>query len=248
MSAPPWTRPLHRPGGGDALVFFEVHGTFPEEPPVASTARYHLDAEIAPQIEVFRLGADAADRRAGVAWDWFAGDHPALASQVARAPGAVIIRGQVADPADLRYLRHAIGLVQMFLDRGGLAVHDLQTLRWYPADEWRTELFEPTEFRPHAHIVILTSAIEGRLWLHTRGMRKFGRPDLSMRGVPPEMRDPAVDLVDRFIGMQTVGGTIPDGEEIKSRSLPDGLVCRHAGDLEDPDFNNVHVDIDWPVA
>ena len=31
---------------------------FPDEPPVASTARYHLDAEVAPQIDVFRLGAD----------------------------------------------------------------------------------------------------------------------------------------------------------------------------------------------
>lgn len=247
MAPTPWTRALHRPTAAQALLFYEIHGAFPDQPPVASTARYHLDAEVAPQVEVFRIGADAGDRRGGVAWQWFAGDHPELAQRVAQAPGAVIVRAHLPDPADLRYLRHAIGIVQMFLDRGGLAVHDVQTLRWYPADEWKREMFEPEAFAPHAHIVILTSAIEGRLWLHTRGMRKFARPDLSMRGVPPEMRDAAVNLIDRFIGMQSIGGTIPDGEEIRSSTLPDGMVCRHGGDLDDPDFNNVHVAIDWPL-
>jgi len=27
-------------------------------------------------------------------------------------------------------------------------------------------------------------------------------------------------------------------------SLPEGLVCRHGGSLEDPEFNNVHVAIE----
>jgi hypothetical protein len=28
------------------------------------------------------------------------------------------------------------------------------------------------------------------------------------------------------------------------QALPTGLICRHAGDLEDPDFNNVHVRVE----
>jgi hypothetical protein len=29
-------------------------------------------------------------------------------------------------------------------------------------------------------------------------------------------------------------------------SLPAGLMCHHGGSVEDPDFNNVHVEIRWP--
>jgi len=82
---------------------------------------------------------------------------------------------------------------------------------------------------------------EGRLWIHTRGLRKFGRPDLSVRGVPREFSQPVVDLCNRFIRMQTLGGRIPEGQEIRMVSLPSGLICQHAGSLDDPDFNNVHM-------
>jgi hypothetical protein len=29
------------------------------------------------------------------------------------------------------------------------------------------------------------------------------------------------------------------------RGQPEGLVCHHGGDLDDPDFNNVRVEITW---
>lgn len=243
-----WTRPLHdpaRPGPSGALVFFEVHGAFPASPPPASTSRYRLDPAIADRVEVVSLSRGLEARRAGVAWQWFAGDHPALAAKVAAAPEAMIVRAELPEPGSLAYLRHAIGLVELLLEHGGLAVHDVQTLRWYPADEWKAELFTEA-FRPHAHVVILTSLDGERAWLHTRGLRKFGRPDLSVVRVPDAYRDAALALVNRFIVMQTQGGVIPDGEPVRMAGLPDGLVCRHRGTLDDPDFNNVHVEIAWP--
>jgi hypothetical protein len=42
------------------------------------------------------------------------------------------------------------------------------------------------------------------------------------------------------------GGMPADGETIQMKSLPAGGVVRHRGDLDDPDFNNVHVEIEWP--
>jgi len=52
--------------------------------------------------------------------------------------------------------------------------------------------------------VILTSEEPDRpgLWYHTRGLRMFGRPDLSVRGVSPELEPAAQDLFNRFIEMQ----------------------------------------------
>jgi hypothetical protein len=247
-----WTRPeLDRapPGrGGDALVFLEIHGAFPPSPPVASTSAYRLAPEVADAVEVVRLdrGGGALDaRRAGVSWQWFAGDHPALAARVASAPQAMIVRAELHEPRSLAYLRHAVGLAQLLLDHGGLAVHDVQTLRWYPADEWRAEAFTE-DFRPHAHVVVLTSLDGERAWLHTRGMRKFGRPDLSVVRVPDEHRDAALALVNRLIAVQARGGALAEGQPVEDAALPSGLVCRHKGDLEDPDFNNVHVEIAFP--
>ena len=37
-----------------------------------------------------------------------------------------------------------------------------------------------------------------------------------------------------------------EGGAVHGLSLPPGLICHHAGSVYDPDFNNVHIDIDWP--
>jgi hypothetical protein len=40
-----------------------------------------------------------------------------------------------------------------------------------------------------------------------------------------------------------LGAVISEGREIKMRSFPSGWRCHHRGDLDDPDFNNRHVEI-----
>jgi hypothetical protein len=77
-------------------------------------------------------------------------------------------------------------------------------------------------------------------------MRKFGRPDISVHGVVHKHADGVTLLIERFVEFQAFGGVIPEGETIRMQSLPPGGKCRHRGDLEDPDFNNVHVEIEWP--
>jgi hypothetical protein len=96
--------------------------------------------------------------------------------------------------------------------------------------------------------MILTSEEEPpgpapRTWFHTRGMRKFGRPDVSVHDVPASYRDAVVDLCNRLINLQALGGVVPEGQEIQMDHLPPGLVCRHEGGADDPDFNNTRVEI-----
>jgi hypothetical protein len=76
-------------------------------------------------------------------------------------------------------------------------------------------------------------------------MRKFGRPELSIHDVPDELYDPIIDLFERFIELQAFGGVIAEGQDIRMKTLPAGMTCHHQGDLEDPDFNNTHVEIKW---
>jgi hypothetical protein len=157
----------------------------------------------------------------------------------------------LADQGDLNYLRDAVGLLTFLLDHGGIVVYDPWMFHWWEPGEWRDHVFRPGGAVARHHVVILTSEEPGDAsltWFHTRGMRKFGRPDLSLHGVPPQYRDAVIDLFERFIELQAFGGVIAEGQEICRKRLPEGMTCRHAGDVDDPDFNNAHVEISPPGA
>ncbi len=161
----------------------------------------------------------------------------------------VVVRGEAADASTLNYFRNAIGLLTAMLDAGGVAIYDLQILKWWSAEEWREDVFEADAPSPRTHVVILGSEEDdGSEWMHTRGMRKFGRPDLSVHHVPPQHRAAIVELINRFIEFQAFGGTIDPARPIKMQSIPAGMRCVHGGDVDDPDFNNEHVEICWPLG
>ena len=42
-----------------------------------------------------------------------------------------------------------------------------------------------------------------------------------------------------------LGAIIEEGQKIRMNSLPEGITCHYEGDLDDPDFNNVHIEIRW---
>jgi hypothetical protein len=175
----------------------------------------------------------------------FRKEHPDLAARVTHTNQCLVLRGVVPDPDTLDYFRDAVGLVMALLDAGGIAVFDPQMFKWWSADDWRRNAFDPMGSVPRHHVVILVSDEddgEGR-WYHTRGMRKFGRPDVSVHHVPAALGDHVEDLCNRFIEMQAFGAVIEEGQPIKMKGLPSEWRCRHRGDLEDPDFNNVHIDI-----
>jgi hypothetical protein len=106
--------------------------------------------------------------------------------------------------------------VSWLLDSGGIAVYDPQMFKWWAPFEWMTVVFEPASASPRQHVAIIVLEDEnGTEWFHTRGMRKFGRPDLSVRRVPADLREGVVDLLNRFIEYQALGGIIAEGEEIR---------------------------------
>ena len=174
-------------------------------------------------------------------------ENPDLVRAIFAEDSCLIWQGRIADPPILNYFRNVIGLVTHFLDHGGVAVFDPQMLKWWSAAQWRSEVFEPAAPLPRHHVVILVSEEDDvTSWFHTRGLRKFGRPDLSIRRVPPADNAAVTDLCNRFIELQAFGALIPEGQEIRMRDLPAGLRCTHRGDENDPDFNNAHVEMVWP--
>ena len=247
-----WSRPHFRPGGGDAFLFYVVYGHVPPNLSI-SRSKYQCDG-VPDGIDLMSYGPSSNPQVVqsfleGYVWDTFVRKTPEIAAAVTSQTECLILRGSVVDPSDLNYFRNIVGLIMWLVDSGGVVVYDSQMFKWWSGPEWRSQAFEPQSASPRNHVVILVSEDEGGTeWFHTRGMRKFGRPDLSIHRVTSGHRDAVIDLCNRFIEFQAFGGIIGEGEEIKMRTLPAGMTCSHRGHVDDPDFNNVHVEVAWPSA
>jgi hypothetical protein len=230
------------------MVFYALYGSIAPSLDVSRTA--YRSAGLPPGVHTGHFSRGEAN---GVFASFLEGPFGAmldegpreLATTVRAAPGCVVIKGAVADSPTLDYLRDVIGLIACMIDAGAIAVLDMQSLQWWDATDWRRDIFE-AEFTPAEHVAMLGSvedAKSGAVWIHTRGMRKFGRPDLSVHGVTGDLQQPVVEMCARLTALEALGGMIPEGQAVKMQGIPAGTSCHHGGDLDDPDFNNVHVEI-----
>ena len=240
-----WPRPRFEPGGGDAFLFFAIYGKFSQDTQVSG--QQYRTAGTPQGIDIRKLNRTQSPEfpfTSGPIEQLLQPKKPALFAEIQHARECLIIQGNIPDPPDLNYLRDTIGLATCFLDNGGIAIIDPQQFALYDPDSWHEEIFEPQPPRLSKHAVILFSdEPDGSRWYHTRGLRKFGRPDLSMHGVRADYESTVVEMFNRFILLQAEGHRIPEGEEIRMASLPIGLKCHHDGSVDDRDFNNVHVEI-----
>jgi len=242
---PIWERSRFQPAEGQAFLFYVIYGQFPEE--LAISGSKYRCAGLPPGFDLRKL--ERAKHGPLPFTDAEYGKvirDPALFARIGTASECSVLQGVIPNPTDLNYLRDVVGLTTYLLDNGGFAVADPQQLELYDAERWHREIFDSGTPNVSRHVKILYSDEADGRWYHTRGLRKFGRPDLSISGAPRDYNDAIVELCNRFIELQALGGVIPEGQEIRMKSLPDGLRCHHAGDLDDPDFNNVHVEIAWP--
>lgn len=249
-SLPDWPRRHFKEGGGKPFLFFVVFGKF-QDLPGLSASKYRSTG-LPSGFELSRYDAerhpDVLSRfQDGFVWNQFQVNNPDLANRVVESTECLILRGEIEDCDKLNYLRDSVGLVTYLLDQGGVTIYDPFMFRWWEPELWRERIFDPSAPVPTHHVVVLTSeeSAPSLTWFHTRGMRKFGRPDLSIHNVPTKYRDAIIDLCNRFIEFQAFGGIIEEGQEIRMRSLPTGMTCHHGGHLDDPDFNNTHVEIAW---
>lgn len=246
-----WQREHFQPGGGDPFLFYVVFGEFEE--PFNLSRKAYRSTGIPDGIKVMQYSRPKDQYvfetfTRGV-FAGFLSEHLDLQRAVNESPQCIVVKGTVTDPTTLDYFRDVVGLITFLIDHGGVAVADTQILRWWTPENWRRDIFEPAKPEPGRHVVILISEEdEGdyTVWMHTRGMRKFGRPDLSIHGVNPAYQEVAVEMCNRFVQMQATGHVIPDGQQISMKGLPQGMVCTYRGNMDDPDFNNVHIEIEWP--
>lgn len=181
----------------------------------------------------------------------FLDEDPALRAAADAAPEVIVVMGAATTGEVSARVREAVAVVQAALDGGGLLAVDLQAWTFQHPETWERTVFAPERVPAGRLVRILISEEDeddpaAGSWLHTRGLRTFGRPDVSVRGVPGEALPTALELVNRFVQMQALGHRIPEGQPISMQGVPPGMRVAHGGSLEDPAFNNVHFELRWP--
>jgi len=245
----PWQRPSYEPGGGDAYVHLVLFGPDLDRLDV-STERHRVD-EVPEGLELLVQGPGAVTAFLEPPMgDLLREDQPDLVDAALETQHCLVLAGTITDPADLHYLRATIGIATAALDVGAVAVYNLQSFGFFTPNAWHERVFEPDVLDAKDWVVILSSDDEertedGEIWLHTRGLRAFGRPDLSLSGVTPDDLDTASRLLSVLIEQQVRGLVIPDDSFMDLGATIGQLAFRLQGHLDDPDFNNTHLEIEW---
>lgn len=246
---PIYQRPYYQDTGRRPYLFYAVMGARTEELHV-SRSRHHVE-EMPAGLNLSGLqrpgqSAYMDELLGGVLGNILERRDRALYEKARAAQSCLVLYGEARKDDTLEYLRDAIGFVQAAVETGAVAVLDLQTLELYSAEEWKQKVFS-WKFHPYCHVNAMISPEEdGNLWLHTRGMRKFGRPDIGMAGVPRGELDRAKAAVDQMLFYAAQGAQFNRPARLH---LATGGTCivypELTGDLEDPDYNNEHYRLLW---
>jgi hypothetical protein len=242
-----WPRHGYESGGGEPFLVYYVYGSFPELPTMRVDRYNSSGVPRGLDLQMYNRNQhpEVLDGFLSGHFGQFLEQKPEIAKKVRAAKQCIVLKGQPSEASSLDYLRDCIGVLMYLLDCGGEAVLDPQTLTWWRPTEWK-EVFSSETIQPGRHVTILGSPEEAhpeQLWLHTRGMRKFGRPDLSVHNVFEQQRPLILETIERFVNYQAFGGIICEGEELELEGISGTWRCIHQGTEDDPDFNNRHVEI-----
>src|SRR5437879_2201169 len=106
-----WERARFELGGGDALVLYVVYGSFTNDSKVSGAA--YRTAGVPKGVEMRRLNRTNQPVLPFTDGDFakvLRNDNPSLFARIEQSAECLIIRGEVADPPNLNYLRDCVGL------------------------------------------------------------------------------------------------------------------------------------------
>ena len=247
---PAWQRPHWQPSDEEIIVQFYVFGDF--QPIRVPSAQYGSDGlpeevELSSHYHSALREWEGYPLKGGLG-ELFQNDSPEAFEKAIAAPQVLVVRGRFKDSADTGYMRDTFGVLAGLLDIGGVAILDPQILTLFSADEWRSRYLIRDGAPLRHHVLILRDEEEDsdRVWIHTRGLRKFGRPDISLHDVPPNEMDRAGALCQRLVELQALGAHFNDGQALDVDGIFGGLTAELSGGYDDPQFNNTYVEFYWP--
>ena len=168
-----------------------------------------------------------------------------LYDKAREAVNCVVVRGNVEDAETFGYMKDLIGIVEAFAENNSVAILDLLNMTFISPAEWRYMYFEK-EIDPKKHVNIFVSDDDDNTyWFHTRGLAKFGRPDLSLHKIKKEEIDKMKSVLDLLIDYEGHGAYFKDEVKVVT---PEGetyvIKTEFVDDFHNPDFNNAYFNLD----
>ncbi len=215
----PWARPRWVEGGAPAEVVLLCFSPAPLRDDVPMSAlRFGLPGQAAMEgLEVVDL-----PRSADPAWfDAFRGGalRNVATSQLQSlaaldaAERLHVVKVVKADPKDLTHLQAAWAVAKWLVARGASVVLDTTAQRfWDGADVASWEPNRPFALSIDVNVIVEAEPDAPVATVHTRGLGKFGRPELIVFGVPSARWDAVAGLV-RSLALESAAGVrFKDGD------------------------------------
>jgi hypothetical protein len=215
----PWQRPAHRPAGreaavllvaftpGEVLTELNLAAVTPANAPVDALAvRLHRHEDNPEWMDAFRTGPlrDLAAR-----------ELPDL-RPIDEATCCYSIQVRVPDPVDLTHLQLAWAVAARVSRAGAVAVFDAFAHDWsLPEQVAALDPHRPFDILREISVIAESEPTPGFGHpVHTRGMVKFGRPDLIM-GVPEDRIGDAASILNRLATMLAEGHVLAAGHQLR---------------------------------
>lgn len=155
----------------------------------------------------------------------------------------VVIQGAAIEDATFDYMRNIVGVMQAFVDNGAVGILDLLTFTLFSPKAYTEKFFEK-DINAQDHVVILISKTGDKYWLHTRGMSKFGRPDISMENVAESNVPLCKNIINQMIYYGGEGAVFKEQIKINLSSEESYIVnTEFINDFDNDDFNNAYYKI-----
>lgn len=246
-----YERPYYEDINYHPLMFYVIFGAKEEELEI-SRKRHNID-EVPEGLNMNMLtreqhGEYMDNLIGGTLGKLLREEQPKLYEKIQKENIWAVVNGEIEQDDNLKYLQNTIGVVQAFLDTGAIAVLDMQTFSLYSAGEFTEKIFSK-EFDVYLHVKILLSKMEdGNIWLHTRGLRKFGRPDVSIENIPESEENKAIGIANQMIFYSAQG--VLFNKKVKLHPYKDKentiiINPKFIEDYENIDFNNAYCKLLW---
>jgi hypothetical protein len=227
---PPWPRESYVTGGGTAEVALIAlaQAKLPDPLPVSRT-RHGMPDEGDGAQAVALVARDRADDPA-----WFA-DHvlapfaeliasdlgPSATAAVLAAEHAYVIEAQLDDPDDLGHLQAVWALAKCVCEEGAAVVIDVYAARAHLGSEV-AQLAPDRAFDIMREVTLFfDEQPDGSLAAWSLGLRKFGRPDLVLLGVGPDVATEAALVLRDVAATLAAGDRIEPGDQV---AAPGGTI------------------------
>ncbi|MFT3711512.1 MAG: hypothetical protein QM817_28080 [Archangium sp.] len=214
MSAIAWQRSAFQPGGfTNQFTLFCFSQALKSDVPM-SASRFGLPSpdamklvevrELPREVDAQWFDAFRGGSLRNIASHWLGGDLSAL--DLATQLTALLISRE--DTAELTHVQAAWAATKWLVERGATVVLDAQCNRfWKAADVADWPVVRPFSLSIDVNVVVEAEPTAAKAVIHTRGMQKFGRPDLVVFDVPAARWDPVGALI-RSIASQLVDGVV----------------------------------------